>query len=240
MNRRVVLFGLFALCAVVLCVRLGIWQLSRLDERRAKNALVRERGQAPALDLRAIRDQDTSATHWHRVHVRGVALYDDELVQSSRSQSGAPGVYLLTPIRPLDSSWGDTVVLLLRGFVYAANGRTIDFAAAREADTLSFDALVTAFSPAQAGAVQSAASPRSVRALNRDSISAVMHRPLAPVVLLVLGDTMPHEVTRPSRIPPPSLSEGPHQSYAYQWFTFAFIFFAGFIAFVVNGKRASP
>ena len=239
MNRRLVLFGVLTVIAASVCVRLGIWQLQRLDARRMKNALVYERGRAPTLEMRALHGMDTSATHWHRVRVRGVADYNAELAQSSRSQAGAPGVYLLTPVRPLDAGWGDTALLVLRGFVYAANGRTMDFDKAREGDTLTFDALVTAFPPPHLATVRSPTSPRTVRALDRDSISAIMRRPLAPVVLLALGDTTPRDVTRPTRIPPPSLGEGPHQSYALQWFGFATVFLVGFAAFVVSARRAS-
>ena len=236
-NRRVIVFGLFTTVAVATCVRLGIWQLDRLAQRRAKNAEVRERGAVAPLDLAALRRQDTSATHWHRVHVRAVADYDHEVVQSSRSQAGAPGVYLLTPLRPLDGEWGDTAVLLLRGYLYAADGRTVKFDKAREGDTLELDALVTAFPAATKGNVRSPTSPRAVRSLDRDTIATLVGRPLLPVVLLALGDTTPRDVTRPARVPPPSLGEGPHQSYAFQWFGFATVFAVGFVAFLRSSRK---
>jgi surfeit locus 1 family protein len=239
MNRRLVLFGVLTAVAAGVCVRLGIWQLDRLAQRRTKNAQVAARGAIAPLTLDQLRRQDTSATHWHRVTVRGIAQYDDELVQSSRSQAGVPGVYLLTPVRPLDASWGDTAVLVLRGFLYAPDGRSVDFAKAREGDTLDIEALVTAFPPRGTGNVRSPTSPRAVRLLDHDSIAVLVHRPLLPVVLLALGDTTTREVTRAARVPPPSLGEGPHQSYAFQWFGFATVFVIGFIAFArAGGRRA--
>jgi surfeit locus 1 family protein len=66
---------------------------------------------------------------------------------------------------------------------------------------------------------------------------AMMGRPLVPVVLLALGDTTPRDVSRPTRIPPPSPSEGPHKSYAFQWFGFAAVFLVGFLAFAAKGAR---
>lgn len=238
MNKRLVAFGIFTAIAAGICVRLGFWQLDRRETRRAKNALVRERS-SQNVSLQSIRAQDTSATHWHRVTVRGVADYNAEMVQSSRSQSGAPGVYLLTPIRPLEPGWGDTSFVLLRGFLYSADGRTVDFEMAREADTLEIEALVTAFPPPKAGNVRSPTSTRALRSLNRDTLESMMGRPLVPVVLLALGDTTPRDVKRPTRVPPPSPSEGPHLSYAMQWFAFATVFVVGFIAFArgkIGGK----
>lgn len=63
----------------------------------------------------------------------------------------------------------------------------------------------------------------------------MMQRPLAPVVLLALGDTVTRDVALPARVPPPSQGEGPHLSYAWQWFGFAAVFVVGFLAFARGG-----
>ena len=232
------MFGLFAVVAAGVCVRLGIWQLHRLDERRAKNALVLARGDAEPLPVRALRERDTSATHWRRVMIHGVADYDAEVVQTSRSLNGTPGVYVLTPVRPLEEGWGDTAVVVLRGYLYSPDARSVDLARAREADTLSLEALVTLFPPPTPGAVRSPSSANAIRALDRDTLSAMMHRPLAPAVLLALGDTVTRDVALVTRVPPPSQGEGPHFSYAMQWFGFATVFIVGFLAFARNSSRA--
>ncbi|HEY0929096.1 MAG TPA: SURF1 family protein [Gemmatimonas sp.] len=230
------LFGLLAMIAVSVCVRLGIWQLDRSQERRLQNRVVSERGAMAPLSLAALRGQDTVVTHWRHVKVEAVADYAHEAVHATRSQGGSPGVHLLTPITAIDGSWGDTAILLVRGYVYSADARTIDHDKAREADTLSLDALVLSYPPARAERVTLPSNPRAVRLLDHDSLSRIVGRPLAPFLLLALGDTLVRDVTRPARIPPPSLSEGPHKSYAFQWFGFATVFLVGFVAFV-RGRR---
>lgn len=80
MNTRLVVFGVLTVAAAGVCVRLGVWQLDRLEERRAKNALVLQRGAEAPVTMDALRRQDTTVTHWQRVVVRGVADYDAELV----------------------------------------------------------------------------------------------------------------------------------------------------------------
>lgn len=234
---RLVLLGIIAVAAAAGCIRLGIWQLDRLAQRRAQNALIRSRTAAPAVDVSAVRAVDTTESHWRRVAIRGVADYDAELVHATRSQNGSPGVYLLTPVRPLSGAWGDTSVLLLRGYVPAPDGRTIDWNKAREGDTVSFDAVVTSFPPPRPGTVRMPSAARAVRTLDRDTLSTMMGRPLAPFVLLVLGDTIMRDITRPTRIPPPSLGEGAHESYAYQWFSFALVALGGFAAFVIADRK---
>ncbi len=237
MSTRTILFGIFAVIGAGVCARLGFWQLDRLAQRRAVNALVLGRTGSASVPIDALQGQDTSAIHWRHVTVRGVVDYDAELVHATRSQAGAPGVHLLTPVRSLGGAWGDTALLVLRGYLYAADGRTIDWKQAREGDTLSFDALVTEFPPVAKGNVVMPSSARAVRVLDRDTIAAMMHRPLAPFVLLALGDTVVRDVKKPARIPPPSLGEGPHQSYAYQWFAFGAVALIGFVAVARSDAR---
>lgn len=237
MNAKTITFGLLTAVAAAVCVRLGIWQLDRLQQRRAQNAVVTERGAAPQMRMSELSGKDTSITHWRKVRVEGVADYAHELVHATRTQNGSPGVHLLTPVRPLDGSWGDTAVLVLRGYLYAADGRTVDFDKAREADTLRLDALLTSFPPIKPGQARMQSSPRAMRLLNPDTIATLIGRPVAPFILLALGDTIMTDITRPSRVPAPAITEGPHFSYAMQWFSFASIFVVGFVVFARSKKR---
>lgn len=240
---RFIGFGIVTVCAIGLCIRLGIWQLHRLTERRTRNADVVARGAMAALDLNSLRGMDSTESHWRHVHVRGIAHYDREAVHAARSQAGLPGVFLLTPVTPLDSNWGDTAVLVLRGYVPAPDGRTWKPDVTREdsthGDTIDVETLVTSFPPSRPGNVRLPSAPRAVRVLDRDTLTAIVGRPLVPVVLLALGDTVLRDVTRPARVPPPQLTDGPHFSYAMQWFGFATVFAVGFLAFVRSQRRRS-
>jgi surfeit locus 1 family protein len=238
------LFGVLTVVAAAVCIRLGIWQLDRLAQRRAQNAIVLARGTMPVASVSTLQGVDTTVSHWRRVHVRGVADYAGEVVHATRSQAGSPGVHLLTPVRPLDGAWGDTAVLVLRGFVYSPDGRTFDREKAREGDTLDLDALVLAFPAHAPGTVQMQTATRAVRLLDRDTIATLTGQPLAPFLLLALGDTAMYDIVKAARVPPPSPSEGPHQSYAMQWFGFALVFLVGFVAFTWgpgrSGRATSP
>jgi cytochrome oxidase assembly protein ShyY1 len=81
--------------------------------------------------------------------------------------------------------------------------------------------------------------------LDRDAIAEQMPYPIAPYQLILLDDavaqrtpgvgnasggalgTSTRDSTRPVRIPLPALDEGPHKSYAMQWFAFAAIALIG-------------
>lgn len=233
---KTIVFGLLTVAAAAVCVRLGVWQLDRLEQRQAQNAIVSQRGAGAPLTVAELQGQDTSVTHWRRVRIEAVADYANEVVHATRSQNGSPGVHLLTPVRPLDGSWGDTAVIVLRGYLYAADGRTVDFPKAREADTLRLDALLTSFPPKREGQATMKSAPRALRLLDRDTIATLVGRPVAPFVLLALGDTIMQDITRPTRVPPPAVNDGPHLSYALQWFSFATVFVLGFV-FFARGKR---
>lgn len=237
---RTILFGALTVLAAAVCVRLGFWQLSRLHERRAKNAVVSTRGAMPVVSVSALRGQDTTETHWRRASLRGVADYAHESVYATRSQSGNPGVFLLTPVHPIDADWGDTAVLLLRGYVYAADGRSIDHKAAQEADTISIEGLITSFTPSKPGSVRMPSAPHAVKTLDFDTLVTMSAAPLVPYVLLALGDTVVHDVTKPARVPPPTVTDGPHLSYALQWFGFATVFLVGYGFFAFGDRLKRP
>lgn len=235
---RVIGLGLVTVLAVALCVRLGIWQLDRLQQRKAQNAIVSTRGAMPVVDVREIRSVDTTISHWRRVSIAGVAEYERELVHGMRSQNGSPGVHLLTPVRPLDGTWGDTAVLVIRGYLQAPDGRTVDHATIEEGDTVRFESLVLSYPATRATkAVRMPSNARAVRTLDRDTLATMMGRPLAPFVLLALGDTVVRDISKLARIPPPAVTEGPHLSYALQWFGFATVFLIGFVVFARRPPR---
>jgi surfeit locus 1 family protein len=234
---RTIAFGVLAFAAAGVCVRLGIWQLDRLAQRRANNTIVSARGAAPVMTLSELQGTDTVDTHWRRVRVEAVADYANELVHATRTQNGSPGVHLLTPVRPLDGSWGDTAIVLLRGYLYSPDGRTVDLPKAREADTLRLEALLTSFPPPRPGNARMQSAPGALRLLDRDTLSTIVGRPVAPFVLLALGDTIMQDITRPTRVPPPTVTDGPHLSYAMQWFAFATVFVVGFVIFA-RGSRS--
>ena len=101
------LSGVVASGALVLAA-VGTWQLSRLGERRARNAAVAARlTQAPTTRDRL--PADTAARHYRRVRVVGRPLYDREFVLVNRTREGSPGVHIVTPVQVAGA---DTLVLL--------------------------------------------------------------------------------------------------------------------------------
>lgn len=224
MRKGTILFTLFALAVSLGCTRLGFWQLERLRERRQANALVLARlGEAP-VPLENL--PHNSTVRFRRVTTSGTYDFANEFVQTTRTRNGAPGVHVITPLR---RSGTDTAVLVNRGWAYTPDGMKVDLSVFREDSSALIDGFVEEFSTA-AGPVSTPSVERAVRRLDRDSIAARLPYPIANVVLVQQkdsGEFVAVERGTPVRVEPPRLDEGPHRSYAIQWFGFALVGIAG-------------
>lgn len=239
MPRRLVVFLALALVAAGVCARLGVWQLSRLAERRARNASVARRFTAPPVPYAAL-PADTAARHFRRVVVRGRADYAREFVLANRSRDGSPGVHIITPVRVAAGAGGpggDTLLLVNRGWVYSGNGTDVDLARWREGDTLGVTGYVELPSR-QPGRARLGGRARAYRAYRFLDPLVASGDAGAPVTRdYVVAEPGPGEdpsrppLDRPVRVPPPALDEGPHLSYAVQWFCFAAVALGGGAAF---------
>jgi len=210
-------FILFAVAVSLGCIRLGFWQLSRLDERRARNAAIAERLAAAPTSLdSALRD--TATARYRRVQLRGRFDYGHERFLTSRGRDGAPGVHLLTPLlRP----GTDTAVLIIRGWVYSPDGAHIDLGRWHEGDSVALEGFVDDFTSGR-GPVTPREPDRGIRRLEFDSLRVSLPYSLAPKVVVQTSDSA-ERADRPARLHGPALDEGPHKGYAMQWFAFAAI-----------------
>lgn len=137
--------------------------------------------------------------------LRGTFAFDRQVVEMARSRNGAPGVYVLTPLVLEDGRR----VLVNRGWVYSPDARTVDLARLAEPAGTTVEGV---FVPPRR-------DPRAVRPDTLDPTYAQMilrrtvRPPDAPEALVPLDA--------------PTLDDGPHLSYAVQWFIFGTIALVG-------------
>jgi surfeit locus 1 family protein len=191
-----------AVIVAAVCVRLGLWQLDRLEQRKVRNAIIAKGFNAPPTPLDSIL-RERPAARFRRVVLRGRWEYQQEEALMGRTHNGSPGVHLLTPVTVIP---GDHRVLVNRGWVYSPDARTVDLSRWREGDTGEFVGYVDEVPKA---VTQAAAYDVYVVALaDSSSASASSERPI--------------------RLnPPPFNALGPHLNYAVQWFSFAAIALIG-------------
>jgi surfeit locus 1 family protein len=223
---RIVVFVALAILLAALFVRLGVWQLDRLGERRARNATLTARLTESPVEFSALRD----TSGYRRAVVSGAPDYEHEIIYTGRSRNGSPGVYLVTPVR---RQGNDTAVAVVRGWVYAPDAATIDAEKWREPRS-SFHGYVLSL-PAAGAAPAAASTERKVRTLTHAGLRRLLPYPLA-AVYLVAQDSAP-EATTPARLGPPTLDNGPHLSYAIQWFCFAATALVGAAIVATRARR---
>lgn len=227
---RVRLFLLFAAVAAALCIRLGFWQLQRLDERKARNALVSSRINGEPLDVSMI-PRDTSEARFRRVRVAGTIDYEHELVHAARTRRGSPGVNIFTPVR---IPGNDTAILVNRGWVYSPDGSRVDLTKWHDRDSVFVGYAVEL---PMTGGSSFTDRPNVIARLGHDAVAKALPYPVSQtyVVALAVGDTTT-AADRIARLPAPALDNGSHLSYAIQWFGFASVALVG-AAIVLRQQR---
>lgn len=219
-RRRDLAGAIFALAVAALFVRLGVWQLNRLAERKVANAAIQAaRALAPVeLPLHRV---EPEALRDRRAQAHGLYDYAHERVWTGRTYDGAPGVALLTPLRLSDGS----AVFVDRGFVPSPDAVHVDEARYREGDSADVTGLALP-APRDRGDVNPAAL--------KDSLP---YTTLA--IVLQLDDTAAPHPLGLKRWRPPALDGGPHLSYAIQWFSFAAIVVVGVVVLLWKTSKTS-
>ena len=212
---------------VGLTTSLGFWQLRRRIQRLAQNAEVVSRLADPPVPVRQL-THDSAALHYRRVYLNGRYDYSRQLKIVYRSRDGSPGINIVTPLRIAGT---DTAVLVNRGWVYAPDGRTVDLSRWREADSLADTGYARPLFRAFSGPPGLPGRPDSYRWLDLGALRSRLPYPVYPFVIVLEGNPDSHGKI-PPRIPPPPLDEGPHLSYAIQWFSFAIIAVVGMYFFL--------
>ena len=214
-------FGhLLCLFLVVLFINLGFWQLRRLHEKRVRNDLIHSREQAAPVALDdALRAGPDGAVYRY---VKADGRWDaaDTVLVRSRALDEQPGYAVLTPLVV-----GDTTVIVNRGFTPLGSGGEPEIlATVRPKGDLSVQVAGILRASEKRGGLgpkDAAGHQTVVNRIDVASLAAQLGRPIAPVYLQQLTVAPPQSGPFPRPFPLPSTSEGPHLSYAGQWFIFA-------------------
>lgn len=224
----------------LLFANLGLWQLRRLDERRFNNAIQSERRAADPVSLPGTVDLDQATADAGEAYdgrpltVSGTFDASEEVLLRSRTLDGEAGYHVITPLVLEDA---DAAVLVNRGWIPLSLGEL-----PLTGRAASPPGLVEITGYAQASAVQPRFGPTDgpgdldvfARA-DIDRIATQVPYVLYPVVLV---SQVPSDLPIP--VTPEPLDDGPHLLYAIQWFAFAVISVAGFLALLrSNAKKVA-
>ena len=232
MRPKTVAFVAAALVGAAIFIRLGVWQVSRLHERQRANAGMVSRLRATPVAIDSM-SGPADSLRYRRARVSGIPDYAHETVLVQRSYEGSPGAYLVTPVLTAGS---DSATIVVRGWVYAPDGVRVDQARWHEGDSLTVEGYLDQL-PAGSPVDTFPGQPNAVRRLQHADLARRSGRPVRTMYLWAVSDSTAPSAQKAARFTLPVLDDGPHRSYAVQWFCFAVIALVGAAIIVRNDRR---
>jgi cytochrome oxidase assembly protein ShyY1 len=224
----------FVLLVVAGCVVAGFWQIARLHEVRVYNASVRRQIAAAPRPIDGVLPPgvrvDPRSVQFRRVTATGRYDVRGEVILAGRTRRDNPGNAVLTPLVLTD---GRTVVVD-RGWVRFGMDRPPVAGAMPPPGTVTVTGVLF---PPDATSAPSRTPVTVMTKVDLGRIAGQLPSPGLPVYLWLQKESP----RRPGRFPIPlglpALSEGPHFSYAVQWFLFATVGLIGYPILLSRERR---
>ena len=221
---------LLVLAGTAVCARLGIWQLDRLDQRRAFNTQVETMRATDMLDLNKELPSDIDSMEWRSVAVTGEYDFENQVVIRNQYNGNQYGYHIITPLL-----FDGGTVLVDRGWIPADGNST-------PGDWRKYDEIgpqnvtgqirIGQAQPIIGGVADPELSPEKNRmdAWNNLNLERIAQQiPYSILTVYVQPNTEDAASELPIAFQPiVELTEGSHFGYALQWFTFATILFVGY------------
>ncbi|WP_353814112.1 SURF1 family cytochrome oxidase biogenesis protein [Agromyces sp. SYSU T00266] len=226
--------GYLALVIVfaIACSALGTWQLNRRAEALAEVARIDANYDADPVPLaEALPELDgfDIDQRWQVVAATGEYLPSEEVVVRNRPYGGSTGFEVITPFLLADG----TVFMVDRGWIpQDSDGRPSEVAAP-PAGEVEITARLKAGEGRIAGRTSSGAE---LATIDLDELADRVGAPSYTGAYGILIQSGAAVSEPPVALPRPVRDEGPHLSYALQWFVFALLAFIA-LAWFANQER---
>jgi surfeit locus 1 family protein len=219
---------LLVFLGAAVCIRLGIWQLDRLEQRRAFNLQVETMRAATPLDLNLSTPDDIDLMEWRAVTVTGEYDFENQVAMRNQYNQGVYGFHLITPLL-----YNGGVVLVNRGWIPAeSDSAPQDWRVYDETGAVTVTGQIRlGQGKPRFGGVADALPMDGTRLeiwnnLEVEKMSAQFSYPILEVFIQPAAGEYPAPPIPYQPII--ELTEGSHFGYALQWFTFAAILFFGY------------
>jgi cytochrome oxidase assembly protein ShyY1 len=215
-----------AVVFAIVCCMLGAWQFQRRAEARAAIDVVEanyDEKPRPVHEVLPTLDGYEPSQQWTPVLLRGQYLEDEELLARNRPLGGQPGFEVLTPLQ-LDDG---TVFIVDRGWVPVGSRQdTPDAVPAPPEGEVTVVARLRAGEPMLPGRTAPAGT-NQIATVHLEEVAERLDLPTYTGAYGLLASEEPAPAEAPIATVKPEPDEGPHLSYALQWYVFALIGFIG-------------
>lgn len=233
--------SLLVIAAVIVMIRLGLWQLDRLDQRRAFNARVEEQLAQSALEISEENlRSDLYNMEYREAIVLGEYDHDRQVVLRNQDWQGRLGVHLLTPLIVQGS---DRAIMVNRGWIPYEDFEAGKLSQFDENGLVEVNGVIRRSQTkprigGRADQIPAEGEPplQAWNWINVGGIAGQLPYELLPVYLQ--GSPEPSRNQMPYRTQLElDLNEGSHLGYAFQWFTFALILAIGYPIYVSREEK---
>ncbi len=216
-------------------LRLGVWQLDRLAERRALNATISARMSLPPEGLGEIlADTLPEEAEYRPVVAAGSYDIDGEILIRSCTNNGEAGFHVVTPLVTEDG----VTVLVNRGWVPLEFDQPPVGSALPPAERTQVTGTIrgSQVAPSLGPRDPSDGDLERMYWVDIPRIQQQSPHTLAPVYLELVSQVPGQAGSLPVPVPAGELSEGSHLAYALQWFAFTLIGLVGYTALLRRSK----
>ncbi|EEX94594.1 hypothetical protein VIOR3934_20496 [Vibrio orientalis CIP 102891 = ATCC 33934] len=214
-TRRVWIVVLLTVVAFSILVNLGLWQLSRAEEKKAIEQQVSQRESQQWISLEQISAVQLAIPTGVKVEFQALPVKDRYLLLDNQSYQGEVGYIALQLVKAEGGEW----VLLERGFIRAPKLRTqlpeVDWLV--EPMTVQGRLYRKLPNPLSHDLYLESGVPSRIQNLNFDQLEKAWDIELARYVVQPKADNWPY----PQPWQPVAMKSEKHHGYAVQWFSMA-------------------
>ncbi len=229
-------WALFALAVILLAWgswALGEWQFHRLEDRKARNAVV-ERNEAlppaPVGQVLAPGRKVAASDAWRLVSATGTYDLSDTVIIRYRTRDGASGVDVVVPLVTTEGP----ALLVDRGWI-ATDNRGVDTSEVPAPP--AGEVTVVGWVRADATGDSTSVSNQSSRSISSVEIGAALEREVYGGFVELKSET-PEPEQSLAAVELPELDNGPHFFYGLQWWFFGLLAIFGFFYLLYDEWRA--
>ncbi len=208
----------------IVCSGLGVWQLARRAEALTEVSKIDANFDSSPIPIsRALPNVGAfdESQKWLPVVMTGTYLTAEELLVRNRPLNSNPGFEVLTPLRLADG----TVFLVDRGWVPTGQSQDApDVVPTAPAGNVTVVVRLKSGEPSLEGR---SASGNQIATINLGEIAERLGASTFTGAYGLMASEDPAPAKRPVAVTRPVRDEGPHLSYAFQWFVFGLLAFVG-------------
>ena len=235
LKKNVVKWGFttfLVLGGVFVLIRLGFWQLDRLESRKEFNQHYLTQIASPPLSLNGEIDlQELENMEYREVEVIGYYDFDSEIYLQNQAWNNIPGYRVVTPLK-IDQS--ELIVYVDRGWISLEDLEIIDDINAKYEQQQNLKGIIRlSQSENDFGRDIKHTEEKNPKFFLYVDLDLLQQNTELNLLPIYIQNSDEQSIVKPyTKLPEIEITEGPHMGYAMQWFFFASLLGFGYPFFV--------